>query len=107
MDATVGFININQNRRVSKLTSLSVVFLSLNILAGIGGMSEYSMMSDRMGISWPVSYAAFMLGAALIGWATYHALKFIEAREATRALRQPASPRPPHLPGWVSRRMRS
>jgi magnesium transporter len=107
MDATVGFININQNRRVSKLTSLSVVFLPLNILAGIGGMSEYSMMSDSLGVSWPVAYAAFMVGAALIGWATYHVLKIIEAREATRALREPRSPRLPRLPEWVSRRTRS
>ena len=27
MDATVGFININQNKRVSKLTAISVVFM--------------------------------------------------------------------------------
>ena len=32
MDATVGVININQNRRVSKLTSISLVFMPINIL---------------------------------------------------------------------------
>ncbi|HEX8989932.1 MAG TPA: CorA family divalent cation transporter, partial [Rhodocyclaceae bacterium] len=45
MDATVGFININQNQRVSKLTAISIVFMPINILAGIGGMSEFSMMT--------------------------------------------------------------
>ena len=42
MDATIGFININQNRRVSQLTFFGVVFMPLNILAGVGGMSEFS-----------------------------------------------------------------
>ncbi|MDD5175889.1 MAG: CorA family divalent cation transporter [Sterolibacterium sp.] len=80
MDATVGFININQNKRVSKLTTLSVVFMPLNILAGIGGMSEFSMMTRD--VPWPISYGAFTLGMALIGWATYAALKLFESRKA-------------------------
>ncbi|NJD33054.1 MAG: magnesium transporter CorA [Gammaproteobacteria bacterium] len=87
MDATVGFININQNRRVSKLTSLSVVFLPINILAGIGGMSEYTMMAGNFDVSWPVAYGAFVVCAIAIGWGTYHVLKLVEAREAKRLLR--------------------
>jgi magnesium transporter len=86
MDATVGFININQNKRVSKLTSISLVFIPINILAGIGGMSEFSMMAGDVGIKWPVAYAGFVVGAALIGWASYHALKLYEAREGKRML---------------------
>jgi magnesium transporter len=93
MDATVGFININQNRRVSRLTSLSIVFLPINILAGIGGMSEYTMMSGRAGLSWPVAYLAFITGAAIIGWLTFQALRLIEARQATRALEARGSQR--------------
>ncbi|MFO1393296.1 MAG: CorA family divalent cation transporter [Steroidobacteraceae bacterium] len=86
MDATVGFININQNRRVSKLTSLSVVFLPINILAGIGGMSEYTMMTGDLHVSWPVAYAGFAVASILIGWGTYHVLKIVEAREAKRLI---------------------
>jgi magnesium transporter len=86
MDATVGFININQNKRVSKLTSISIIFMPINILAGIGGMSEFSMMSKDFNIGWPVAYAGFMLGAALVGWATYQVLKIFEAREARRII---------------------
>jgi magnesium transporter len=80
MDATVGFININQNQRVSKLTTISVIFMPINILAGIGGMSEFSMMTKD--VDWPVAYAGFIVGSAVIGWVTYRLLKFFEARQA-------------------------
>jgi len=86
MDATVGFININQNKRVSKLTSISIIFMPINILAGIGGMSEFSMMTKEFNVSWPVAYGAFLLCSAVIGWATYHVLKMFEMREARRVL---------------------
>lgn len=79
MDATIGFININQNKRINKLTFFSVVFMPINILAGIGGMSEYSMMTQ--GIPWPLAYVAFLFAATLMGFATYWALKFFENRE--------------------------
>ena len=84
MDATVGFININQNKRVSKLTTISVVFVPLNIIAGIGGMSEFSMMTQ--GIPWPVSYGAFILAMGLFGWGTYMTLRWLETRKAKRLL---------------------
>ena len=84
MDATVGFININQNKRVSKLTSISIVLMPINILAGIGGMSEFSMMTKDYNVDWPVAYAGFLFGSVVIGWATYHVLKFYEARAARR-----------------------
>jgi magnesium transporter len=86
MDATVGFININQNKRVSKLTTISIIFVPINILAGIGGMSEYTMMSGDLGIRWPVAYGIFLVGSALIGWATYTAIRAYEARQAKRML---------------------
>ena len=79
MDATIGFININQNRRVSQLTAFGVVFMPINILAGIGGMSEFSMMTQ--GIPWPISYGSFIVGVGLIGWGTYIALKHNENRK--------------------------
>ena len=91
MDATVGFININQNKRVSKLTSISIVLMPINILAGIGGMSEFSMMTRDYHIGWPLAYAGFLLGSVVIGWATYHVLKFFEARAARRMLQAKGS----------------
>lgn len=74
MDATVGFININQNKVIKQLTVISVVFMPLNILAGIGGMSEFSMMTD--GIPWPVSYGAFIIGLGFVAWITFLLLRF-------------------------------
>ena len=82
MDATVGFININQNQRVSKLTTISVIFMPINILAGIGGMSEFSMMTQ--GIPWPVAYGIFTLGMMAVGWTTYLVLRHFEHRAAQK-----------------------
>ncbi|MEI8028661.1 MAG: CorA family divalent cation transporter [Comamonadaceae bacterium] len=78
MDATIGFININQNRRINQLTVFGVVFMPINILAGMGGMSEFSMMTQ--GVPWPLAYGVFLLGAGLMGGATYVALKHFEKR---------------------------
>ncbi len=78
MDATIGFININQNRRINQLTVFGVVFMPINILAGMGGMSEFSMMTQ--GIPWPFAYGAFLLFSSLMGAATYVALKHFEKR---------------------------
>jgi len=79
MDAAVGFININQNRVVKRLTVTSVVFMPLNVLAGIGGMSEYSMMTQ--GVAWPIAYVFFSIGLVIVGWLTYTILRFFERRE--------------------------
>jgi len=76
MDATVGFININQNRVIYKLTVLSVIFMPLNIIAGIGGMSEFSMMTKT--VSWPLSYALFTIGMFAVAWLTYIILRYYE-----------------------------
>ena len=78
MDATIGFININQNKRINQLTVFGVVFMPINILAGMGGMSEFSMMTQ--GIPWPIAYGVFLLGSSLVGVATYVALKHFEKK---------------------------
>lgn len=79
MDATVGFININQNKDIKRLTIISVIFMPLNLLAGVGGMSEYSMMTQ--GLPWEVSYASFTVGLIIVGWVTFKGLKFFENRQ--------------------------
>ena len=79
MDATVGFINVNQNKDIKRLTVISVVFMPLNVLAGIGGMSEFTMMTE--GIPWPLAYGGFSVALVTIGWITYAGLKFFENRK--------------------------
>jgi len=79
MDATVGFINVNQNQRISQLTIISVVFMPLNVIAGIGGMSEFTMMTE--GLPWQISYTLLSVAMLLIGWFTYIALKLFESKK--------------------------
>lgn len=83
MDATIGFININQNRRVNQLTVFGVVFMPINILAGIGGMSEFSMMTQ--GVPWPLAYGAFTVAMGVVGWGTYTLVKYLEKRKVKEA----------------------
>jgi magnesium transporter len=85
MDATIGFININQNKRVNQLTVFGVVFMPINILAGVGGMSEFSMMTE--GIPWPLAFGGFLLGTVVVGALTYVALKHFETRRARPKVR--------------------
>jgi Mg2+ and Co2+ transporters len=82
MDATVGFININQNRVIYRLTVLSVIFMPLNVIAGIGGMSEFSMITKN--IPWPVSYGIFTIGMVIVAWVTFVILRFYERRNRPR-----------------------
>lgn len=79
MDAVVGFINVNQNKDIKRLTVISVIFMPLNLLAGIGGMSEFTMMTHR--VPWPVAYSSFIVCLITIGWITFTGLRFFENRK--------------------------
>jgi magnesium transporter len=79
MDATVGFINVNQNKDLKRLTVISVIFMPLNLLAGIGGMSEFTMMTQ--GTPWPIAYSGFIIGLITIGWITFLGLRFFQKRK--------------------------
>ncbi len=74
MDARASIVNNNLNVLMKRLTVLSVVFMPLNVIAGIGGMSEFSMMTQ--GIHWSVSYAVFSLAMVGIAYLTYYILKW-------------------------------
>ncbi len=76
MDATVGFLNVNQNVDLKRLTIISVVFMPVNIIAGIGGMSEFSMMTT--GIPWQIAYGSFILVMLAIGTLTFLGLRSLE-----------------------------
>jgi magnesium transporter len=78
MDATVGFLNVNQNKDLKRLTVISVVIMPINVLAGIGGMSEFSMMTNA--IPWPIAYSIFIIGMIGIGILTYIGLRHLEGR---------------------------
>ena len=72
MDARGNIVNNNMNVLLKNLTVINVVFLPLGVLAGVGGMSEYSMMTS--GIPWWVAYPMFLLFLALCGFVTWRVL---------------------------------
>jgi len=76
MDATVGFLNVNQNIDLKRLTIISVVFMPVNIIAGIGGMSEFTMMTNS--IPWQLAYGCFILVMIAIGLFTFIGLRTFE-----------------------------
>jgi len=80
MDATDSAININQNKDIKRLTILSVIFMPINVLAGMGGMSEFSMMTE--GIPWPIAYSSFACAMVAVGGLTYLGLRHFERRRA-------------------------
>ncbi|EPL07177.1 magnesium transporter CorA family protein [Pseudomonas sp. CF161] len=63
IDARGNLMNNNMNSLLRKLTLINVVFLPLNLLASIGGMSEFSMMTA--GTPWWVSYPLFLSAMGL------------------------------------------
>jgi magnesium transporter len=61
------------NATVRRLTFITTIFMPLTLLAGIGGMSEWSMMTGPA--NWKISYPLFLLGMGIIGVISYYMLK--------------------------------
>ena len=68
MDARGTLVNNNMNVILKNLTIINVIFLPLNLIASIGGMSEFSFMTK--GIDWRVSYALLVVAMFFIGGLT-------------------------------------
>ncbi len=84
MDARGTIINNNMNVLLKNLTLINIVFLPLNLIASIGGMSEYSMMTH--GVSWRTAYFMFSLAMVVIGWLTWFVLvRYIDKGQRTRS----------------------
>ena len=69
MDARGTIVNNNMNVLLKNLTLINVVFLPLNIIASMGGMSEFSVMTK--GIDWRISYGLFSVAMVILGWAIW------------------------------------
>jgi magnesium transporter len=52
--------------------------MPLSLLAGIGGMSEWSMMTGPE--NWKISYPMFLLAMIVLGLANYFLLKWWERK---------------------------
>jgi magnesium transporter len=82
MDARGTIVNNNVNVLLKNLTLINVVFLPLTLIASIGGMSEFSVMTH--GVDWKVSYTLLVLVMALLGWVTWVVLVRILDKRLTR-----------------------
>jgi magnesium transporter len=68
---------------VRRLTFITTIFMPLTLLAGIGGMSEWSMMTGPQ--NWRIAYPAFLLAMVVLGLLNYLFLKRIEKRRIIKA----------------------
>jgi magnesium transporter len=82
MDARGTLINNNMSVLLKNLTIINVVFLPLNLIASIGGMSEYTQMTH--GLGWRLSYLLFFVAMGVIGLLTAWLLRRVEARSTSQ-----------------------
>jgi magnesium transporter len=66
------------NATVRRLTYITTIFMPLTLLAGIGGMSEWSMMTGPA--NWKIAYPLFVAAMAVIGVANYFLLKRLDKK---------------------------
>lgn len=66
------------NISVRRLTLIATIFMPLTLLASIGGMSEWSMMTGPD--KWKITYPLFMLGMVVIGVLNYLFIKRLERK---------------------------
>jgi magnesium transporter len=71
------------NQIVRRLTLINTIFMPLTLLAGIGGMSEWSMMTGPK--NWPIAYPIFLALMVTVGIVNYLILKRLEARDRAKA----------------------
>jgi magnesium transporter len=70
------------NYSMKRLTLIATICMPLTLIAGIGGMSEWSMMTGPE--NWRISYPLFFLGMGILALITYFVIKRLEKRKAER-----------------------
>lgn len=70
------------NYSMKRLTLIATIFMPLTLIASIGGMSEWSMMTGPE--NWKRSYPFFLLGMVLIAVVNYFVIKLLEKRKFYR-----------------------
>jgi magnesium transporter len=77
------------NQVVRRLTFITTIFMPLSFFAGVGGMSEWSMMTGPQ--NWRIAYPAFLGVMAFVGLFSYFLLKQLDRRTEERGW--PRNPR--------------
>lgn len=72
------------NASVRRLTLIATVFMPLTLLASIGGMSEWSMMTGPE--NWRISYPLFILGMGVIAVLNYLIIRRLEKKNAAKQI---------------------
>lgn len=67
------------NRSVNRLTLITTIFMPLSLIAGIGGMSEWTQITGPE--NWKVSYPILLGVMALLGVANYFVLRWLERKD--------------------------
>ncbi len=70
------------NTSVRRLTMIATIFMPLTLIASIGGMSEYSMMTGPS--NWKFTYPLFILAMIITGMVNYYVISRIERRNKTQ-----------------------
>lgn len=73
MTAYNTFVWIKNNNSVTKLTFINAIFMPLTVIAGIGWMSERSMMTGPE--NWKIAYPLFIVLCLVIAFVTYLILR--------------------------------
>jgi magnesium transporter len=71
------------NRVMRRLTLITTIFMPLTLLAGVGGMSEWSMMTGSD--NWKVSYPLFLFGMGALGVGNFYMLRWLDRVDAQAA----------------------
>jgi magnesium transporter len=71
------------NATMRRLTLITTIFMPLTFLTGLGGMSEFSMMTGPE--NWRFTYPAFLVAMILIAIADYFLIRWYERRMRRRA----------------------
>lgn len=66
------------NLSVRRLTLIATIFMPLTLIASIGGMSEWSMITGPE--NWRITYPLFILGMMIIGIITFFLIRRVEKR---------------------------
>lgn len=73
MSAYNTFVWIRNNNSVTRLTFVNAIFMPLTLIAGIGGMSERSMMTWPE--HWRIAYPLFLVLCLVLGFITFLILR--------------------------------
>lgn len=66
------------NQVVQRLTLITTVFMPLTLLASIGGMSEWSMITGPE--NWRISYPLFLAGMGLLALLSFRLLRWVDRK---------------------------